>query len=251
MSATNQTYSLTYDLPIDVTKADFELLSRIFDSCTVNGECWEAAGHRNKVSGYVHLTISNAYNIRYVHRFVCFLFHNLPLNYRTHQCHHICGNKVCCRPSHLEPVSVTDHKKITHAAGQHPCGDAASWSILTESQVVAYRKRYADGETCPDLAKKAGVGRTAMWNALHGKSFERVPGAVEPNKRRDWRGEKHASARLKEVDIVPIYTAYWIGGKTKAELAKQYGVNHETIRAVVHNRTWNSVERPTITKEAA
>ena len=250
MSATNQTYSLTYDLPIETTQDDYELLTRIFDTATVVGECWEAAGRPNKHSGYVHLTLKNAYDIRYIHRFICHLFHGLPLNYRTHQCHHLCGNKTCCRPSHLRSISVTDHHSVTHASGQYLRGDQTSWSVLTEAQVVDYRKRYAAGEKCPALAKEAGVKKSTLYNAIHGKTFSGVPGALKPNGRRDSKGERQPSSKLKESHILPIYNAYWTGQKNTIELGAIYGISDETVRSIIHGKSWKHVKRPTLERAA-
>lgn len=250
MSTVNQTYSLTYDLSIECSQADHELLSRIFETATINGECWEAAGHRNKNSGYVHLSLSNAYKIHYVHRFVCHLFHNLPLDHKTHECHHLCRNKTCCRPSHLVPVSITDHKAKTHADGCHSRGENAPWAILTDDQVRSLRLRYAKGETCPALAREAGIKRTTLWNAIHGVSFDHIPGAVTPNDRRDNSGERHHRARLKKSDIPAICTAYWAGGLSMLALGRIYGISDETIRAIIHGKSWKHVQRPTF-KQAA
>lgn len=250
MSTVNQTYSLTYDLPIEANLADYELLLWIFDNATVNGECWEPPGSRLPVSGYVRLTVQNTYRIGYVHRYVCHLFHGLNLDYRKFQCHHLCENKVCCRPSHLVPLTIAEHQAITYSSGQYLRGEQVSWSVLTDAKVVEYRRRYAEGETCPALAKEASVDPSLLWNALHGVSFAHLPGAAERNKRRDWRGEVHASAVLKEVDIIPIYSAYWTGKKNTTELGRDYGVDPATIRALVSDRTWKHVKRPTI-KQAA
>ena len=248
MSATNPTYLISYDLLIEVNQADYELLSRIFETVTINGDCWEAAGPRNSTSRYVRLSrCSNPYQIGYVHRFVCHLYHGLPLNHRTHECHHLCGNRVCCRPSHLVPLSIAEHHSATHAAGQYLSGDQVSWSVLTEAQVVAYRARYAAGETCPALAEEAGVTRVTLWYALMGRAYRHVPGAVTNiHYRRDDRGSKHTKAVLTERLIRPIYYAFWGGYLDSVQLAKRYGVDDETIRGVVHNVTWTHVPRPVV-----
>lgn len=251
MSATNQTYLISYDLPIEANQADFDLLSRIFDNCTINGECWEAAGTRHP-QGYVYLTAKNTQRINYVHRYVCHLYHGLPLDHTTHHCHHVCANKACCRPSHLTPLTITEHHEATQAAGQYPCGDQASWSAIPEAKVVEYRRRYRAGEKCPALAEEAGVASNTMYYALTGGTYEHVPGAVtDIPARRDNSGEKHHRARFKDSDILDIYTAYWVGGLSTLKLGVIYGVSDETIRGIVNGTAWKHVDRPAINKEAA
>lgn len=226
---------------------DCAVLQRIIDGITITGECWVASGCRNKTSKYVHLCIRNTQGIRYVHRFIAHWFSSLPLNHRTHQCHHLCGNKQCCRPSHLKSLTIAAHQAHTTADGCHPCGDQASWSILTDAQVLDYRRRYRAGERCPALAKEAGVHRLTMLSALVGETFAHVADAVvDIEYRRDWRGERHRGARLKQADIAPIYTAFWEMGQSILVLGKQYGVSDETIRSVVHNKSWLSVQRPAV-----
>lgn len=141
------------------------------------------------------------------------------------------------------------HRKQQKEAGQYLSGDRASWSILTDAQVPGLRDRYRAGETCRALADEVGVARIALYNALTGRTFAHIPGAVvEVRKRRDHSGEKHFKARLKDADIPDIYTAYWSGVLDTIELASIYGVHNESIRAVVHDKSWKHITRPPVVR---
>jgi uncharacterized protein YjcR len=52
-----------------------------------------------------------------------------------------------------------------------------------------------------------------------------------------------------EADIPEIYMAYWTGEANTVELASRYGVSDETIRGVVHGKSWTHVERPAVERK--
>jgi hypothetical protein len=232
----------------EMPEIDLIVLRRIVSGITVVGECWIPSGPRNPRSHYVHLTIRNSRRLRYVHRFICHWFRGLPIS-KTHECHHLCWNKECCRPSHLTPLPAEEHRRQTLMDGRYLRGGAAPWAVLTDEQVMECRRRYEAGESCAALAKEMEVNRSALWSAIHGESFAHLPGAIKPNNRRDARGSRHKRARLMEADIPEIYMAYWTGEANTVELASRYGVSDETIRGVVHGKSWTHVERPAVERK--
>lgn len=92
----------------DTRSTDHALL-RILDRCEI-GLCWEWSGGLDK-DGYGKTTIDRA-DWR-VHRAVWTALVG-PLD-STLVIDHLCRNRVCCNPDHLEPVSDVENWRRSHA----------------------------------------------------------------------------------------------------------------------------------------
>lgn len=55
-------------------------------------------------------------------------------------------------------------------------------------------------------------------------------------------GERNASSRLTEVDIVAIRKSYWLQGLLSHEIARQYETSDRHIRNIVRGNKWPHVE---------
>lgn len=67
--------------------------------------------------------------------------------------------------------------------GRATSGQKHGGSILTDDAVIAARKEYENEEAvCHDLAKKNGVSRVTMMDALAGRTFKHLVGAVNPKR---------------------------------------------------------------------
>lgn len=246
----NQLIEITWDgLTAQVSPRDYAILQQIEAGITHEGECWIPSADWSRLpAGYVCLTVTNDYGLGYVHRFVAFYFCGLILD-EDMEAHHECENKSCCRPSHIKPLSMAAHRKQQKEAGQYLRGDQASWSILTEAQVLDCRRRYRAGETCPALAKEFGVKCSAMHRALTGVAFAHVGGAVkveDVRKNRDHTGANHERSRLTEKKVLKIYGLYKRGKASTLKLGRIYNVSDETIRAIVQGKSWKYLELPPI-----
>lgn len=83
--------------------------------------------------------------------------------------HRKCGNKRCLNPRHL------DRRPVRIRPGH--CRK------LTDRQVQNIRKAYAKGGVSQHaLAAKYGVSRTSIQCILFGRSYARLPRALEPQK---------------------------------------------------------------------
>lgn len=234
---------LTAPMPFD----DALLLEVILSTIDYVGECWVPQGPRLP-AGYVHLKAPNSKRILYVHRFVAHYFCGLDLDSDQYECHHLCHNKSCCRPTHLEALTIQEHKRRTQEEGEYVCGSAYPTATFTDEELIELRNRYRSGATCAELADELDSNKSTMWRALTGETYGNVPGAVtEIPYKRDHSGERHEQAKLKEADIAPIYKAFWEEGIGIVALGKQYGISDETIRAVVQDKTWKHVSRPAVT----
>jgi hypothetical protein len=57
-------------------------------------------------------------------------------------------------------------------------GGAHAMAMVTDEDVIAMRRRYADGETVAEIASSLGIGRSACYMAISGYNWRHLPGAV-------------------------------------------------------------------------
>src|SRR5262245_12493041 len=106
-----------------------DLRARLYDRIDKNGPngCWLWTGARN--SNYGYGTIEVARVKRHVHRVLCELERG-PVH-RDLDLDHLCRNRICVNPDHLEPVSrrenilrgashVAANARKTHCSKGHP-----------------------------------------------------------------------------------------------------------------------------------
>jgi hypothetical protein len=55
------------------------------------------------------------------------------------------------------------------------------------------------------------------------------------------KGENHARAKLTELQVHEIRSAYKAGGVTLKQIAKKYGVNFTLIHAIIKRKIWQHV----------
>jgi DNA-binding MarR family transcriptional regulator len=54
-------------------------------------------------------------------------------------------------------------------------------------------------------------------------------------------GESHPRAKVTEADVLVMRAMYAKGGITMTALAKQYGLEKSTVRAIIRKETWRHV----------
>lgn len=76
-------------------------------------DCILAIGTPDKTTGYIRKSVGN--KIRYAHRLAYeAAFGEIPKGFCVH---HLCGNKICIRPSHLQSMTLKEHNRLhTHPA---------------------------------------------------------------------------------------------------------------------------------------
>jgi hypothetical protein len=87
---------------------------------------------------------------------------------------HICGVRCCVNPKHLRWATHVDNAADRHVHGTHRTGERSPNAVLTADAVRAARVRHAAGETFTALGREYGVSRTAMRNAIVGRTWADV-----------------------------------------------------------------------------
>ena len=94
-------------------------------------ECWTWTGTRHS-EGYGRFRVA-PYTRTQAHR-VAYQLHHGPLS-SSQELHHVCENKLCCNPHHLQAVGVGEHVKL-HNPRQVYC----QRGHLQEGENVYHRK---------------------------------------------------------------------------------------------------------------
>lgn len=132
---------------------------------------------------------------------------------------HLCRNRLCVNPDHLEPVTQAVNTRR---------GDAAK---LNEEVVDEVRRLYATGEwTFKRIAQKFEISISCVSYAITGKSWSDVGDAclISKDNRRNMGRRK-----LSDLDVEEIRRLHFQCGVSRKVLANQYGVWPQTVDLVV------------------
>jgi hypothetical protein len=129
---------------------------------------------------------------------------------------------------------------------------------LTEADVLAMRAKYAAGETVYAIAALAGVTQSCAENAISGKSWAHVPGAVvlvqgrrpahgtrngratKPESYSRFRGETHPKSKLTDQQVRDVRRRV-SAGETQSAVARELGVHTSTVHLIVKGHNWPQV----------
>ena len=81
---------------------------------------------------------------------------------------HSCDNPPCCNPNHLREGTPRDNSDDMLTRGRQAKGESNGQSVLTTSQVLEIRRRYANGGVSHrNLAGAFGVSKTTIHLIVH------------------------------------------------------------------------------------
>jgi hypothetical protein len=83
---------------------------------------------------------------------------------------HTCDNPRCVNPTHLLLGNKRSNTQDAIERGQHRCGERDPKAKLTNQNVIEIRDALARGETGRALARRFGVGESAISQIKTGKS---------------------------------------------------------------------------------
>lgn len=130
-------------------------------------ECWPWKACKN-AQGYGDFHTRGMAKTK-AHRFAYFLEHGkLPKALLV--CHH-CDNPSCCNPSHLFLGTKQDNMDDSMEKGRmqktRPRGEKHGMARLTNTDVIAIRKRYAEGNiTYKELANLSGIPKGTLYHLV-------------------------------------------------------------------------------------
>lgn len=134
---------------------------------------------------------------------------------------HLCRNRLCVNPDHLEPVSLAVNTRRGVA------------TKINESIVCEMRRLYATGDwSFEEVGKHFGVSRSCASGAIRGVSWTDVgdPQLILRNNRHNIGLRKR---KLSDSDVEEIRRLHFQCGFSRFALAKKFGVWRQTIDLVV------------------
>jgi hypothetical protein len=137
---------------------------------SVSPECWEWTGATDRWGyGKFHLKAPSRRMIL-AHRASWIIhFGEIPPGMCVL---HRCDNPRCVNPEHLFLGSVADNNRDMVSKGRQAKG--CTLSNLTDSDVLAIRSRYANGETQASLAAEFGVASSRISQMCTGKTWKHL-----------------------------------------------------------------------------
>ena len=91
---------------------------------------------------------------------------------------HRCDNPACVRPEHLFLGTQTDNMRDKMAKGRHRYhvfqGEDHGRAKVTNEDVQAIRRLYAEGISGPELSRRYGLGRTAIYKIIRRQSWRHL-----------------------------------------------------------------------------
>lgn len=112
-----------------------------------NNNCWNWTGAKNK-SGYGYWTKGLHQPMWRVHRLMWALTHNESMP-RTKKAFvvidHICNNKLCCNPKHLQKITQSENIKRNPARDGSHIGFHLSTHKVQNGDIKYYPKKHSNG----------------------------------------------------------------------------------------------------------
>jgi hypothetical protein len=120
--------------------------------------CWEWKG--NTIRGYANASAGRPHRLMYIA-----MVGPIPLE---HDLHHICRNRLCINPAHMEPRERRRHR------AEHQRED----SPITGEQVVELRRQAATGVPLVRLAEQYGMHPSSVKDIVWGYRWAEVGGPI-------------------------------------------------------------------------
>lgn len=120
-------------------------------------------------------------------------------------------------------------------------GERQGQAVLTAEIVTSCRQRYAAGERLHVLVAEYGVTVAGMSNAVSGKTWSWLPGAIPVDRHRNGvKGAEHHGSKLT-TEIVLECRRRYAAGENSYALAREFGVAQPTMHKAIVGGTWKHI----------
>jgi len=116
-------------------------------------QCWRSINHRASVTGYSQRHMRGRVIREHVIQYM--LLHEITEIPAGHEVHHMCRNKWCCNPEHLEMLPVDEHRRL-HLMKPVNQIDIKSGTILRT------------WESAADASREGGFSASSISMCCHG-----------------------------------------------------------------------------------
>lgn len=200
------------------------------DGCISRG--WRKLTPRDNGHGYMRVTVSmnNKPKTVYVHRLVCEAFHGPAPD--SHECRHLNGVRDDNRPENLAWATKATNEADKDRHGTRMKGERMRHARLTEEIVLAAREHARNKGDVAAFAAEHGIPQKTMQDAVFGRRWGWLPGAVEPF---------HTRRRFTDDQVREIRRRAVVG-ETQLELAAAYGCTGGAIGAITRRESYGHVD---------
>src|SRR5216684_6533930 len=151
---------------------------------------------------------------------------------------HKCDNRACCNIDHLEIGTQSQNIQDASKRKRLKFGENNKQSIFKENEILNIRNSYPTQSTV-ELAKIYNTSASVIRNIIIGKSWNHIDGSKKLKFFNRALGEKTGRSKLTEKQVLEIRSKYPETNGPK--LAKEYGVAHSMIYAIVKRKNWTHI----------
>lgn len=185
-----------------------------------NSGCWLWSGQCDRF-GYGLVTTSKIRN-KLAHRIAWTAFYGeIPADLVVR---HRCDVPACCNPDHLELGTHLDNSRDCISRDRHARGQRSASAKLTDIDVVAIRKRVANGESQRQIAKLYGVDHSTIGSVCRGSGWRHLNSTVPPQGRGNRPGRFKLT--LEQIEEARRRIA---AGESLRSVGRSLGIGHRSI----------------------
>lgn len=141
---------------------------------------------------------------------------------------HTCNNRSCVNPDHLYPGTPKQNSEDMVRSGRHRKGEDHPCSKLSDAVVSQLRADFGAGkDTITAAAKRLGVARSSILNAVTGKTYRHLSTPPVPISNLN-RGRRFIDGE----DLCRLIVELRRPGVCVKEVARAWGANYRTIYGI-------------------